>query len=207
MRKFFNHEGGVWKFFGRLGDLIMLNILFLICCAPIVTIGAAKTALYAVTKKMAKNEEGYIIRGFLSQFAENFKRSTAIWIIYVAACILPIADLYVCSLMGDSAFTTFCRSMMMLTLLVFTIVMLYALVLQSTFENTLKNTMKNGLLMGIGHFPQTLLILLVEFSPVVAVFLLGQYVGALFTLILTLWFALAAYINSFIFNKIFEKFM
>lgn len=207
MKKFFNYEGGVWKFFGRLGDLIMLNIMFLVCSAPIITIGASKTALYAVTKKMAKNEEGYIAREFFKQFRENFKRSTGIWLIYLAACIIPIIDLYACSLMGDSAFTTFCRTVMMITLLIFTTTMIYALVLQSTFENTLKNTLKNGLLMGIGHFPLTIVILLIEFSPFIAVFFLTQYIGTLMTAILGFWFALSALINSYIFNKIFEKYM
>lgn len=57
------------KFFGalsKLSDLVILNILFLACCLPIVTIGASITALYAVTKKMAEDREGYIFKGFLS---------------------------------------------------------------------------------------------------------------------------------------------
>lgn len=207
MKKFFDYEGGVWKFFGRLGDLIMLNIMFLVFSAPIITIGASKTALYAVTKKMAKNEEGYIAKEFLRYFKENFKRSTAIWLIYLVASIIPIIDLYACSFMGDGAFTTFCRTVMMITLLVFTITMIYALVLQSTFENTLKNTLKNGLLMGIGHFPLTISIVLIEFFPLIAIFFFTKYIGMLITITLGFGFALCALINSYIFNRIFEKYI
>lgn len=61
----FSIEG---KFFGtisRLGDLVILNILFLVCSIPIVTIGASITAMYSVTKKMAEEREGYIVRSFL----------------------------------------------------------------------------------------------------------------------------------------------
>lgn len=60
----FSIEG---KFFGtisRLGDLVILNILFLVCCIPIVTIGASITAMYSVTKKMTEDKEGYILKVF-----------------------------------------------------------------------------------------------------------------------------------------------
>ena len=60
----FNIDG---KFFGvlsRLADLVILNLLFLVCCIPVVTVGAAVTAMYSVTWKMAEEKEGYILKGF-----------------------------------------------------------------------------------------------------------------------------------------------
>ena len=42
---FFNLDSPVMRFLTKVADLIILNILFLICCIPIVTIGAASTAL------------------------------------------------------------------------------------------------------------------------------------------------------------------
>lgn len=207
MKKFFDHERGFWKVLGSLGDIIMLNIVFFVLCIPIVTIGAAKTALYAVTKKMAKNEEGYITREFFQQFKENFKTSTKIWLLYLVASIFPIYNLYACSLMDGGAFVTFCVSMMILTLVVINWTMIYALVLQSTFENTLKNTLKNALLMSVGHFPYSVVILIVELSPFLAVIFFTQYLAIEMPLIMCVWFALAAYINSHFFNKIFAKYM
>lgn len=48
------------KFFGalsKLADMVIINILFIICCIPVFTIGTAITALYSVTLKMAQNKE------------------------------------------------------------------------------------------------------------------------------------------------------
>ena len=42
----FNYDNPVWRFIGKLGDLIILNVLWLITSIPIVTIGASTTALY-----------------------------------------------------------------------------------------------------------------------------------------------------------------
>ena len=35
----FNYDNPVWRFIGKLGDLIVLNILWTICSIPIFTIG------------------------------------------------------------------------------------------------------------------------------------------------------------------------
>lgn len=207
MKKFFNYEGGVWKALGKIADLMVLNFIYIICCIPIFTMGAAKTAMYGVTKKMAKNEESYIIRNFFSQFKENFKKSTILWLIYIACSILPIIDLYVCFNMENNMYITFCEAVMILTLVTFNLILLYSMALLSTFENTLKNTIKNALIMAIGNFPLSVLILIINFSPYIAVLFFTSYLKFEVPLIIFIWFALAAFVNSFLFNRIFKKFM
>ena len=71
----------VMRAIGKIGDLICLNVLWLICCIPVITIGASTTALYTVMLRLVRNEEGYIFRGFFKAFKLNFKQSTIIWII------------------------------------------------------------------------------------------------------------------------------
>ena len=65
MGRLFDTDNIVWRFLGRVADLVILNFLFLLCSIPIVTIGASWTALYSVTLKAVKNEESYIAKGFL----------------------------------------------------------------------------------------------------------------------------------------------
>lgn len=50
----FNYDNPVWRFIGKLGDLILLNLLWLICCIPVFTAGAATTAVYYVTLKLVR---------------------------------------------------------------------------------------------------------------------------------------------------------
>ena len=80
MSNFFNMDNGLFRALGKLADLMLLNILFLVCSLPIFTIGASFTAMYYVTLKLAENEEGYIARGFLKSFKQNFKQATIIWL-------------------------------------------------------------------------------------------------------------------------------
>ena len=51
-------DNGFFRTLGKLADLMILNILFIVCSIPIFTIGASLTAMYYVTLKMAENEDG-----------------------------------------------------------------------------------------------------------------------------------------------------
>ena len=55
MDRIFNMDNKFFTFMGKAADLILLNIIFLICCLPVVTIGASVTAMYYVTLKMVRN--------------------------------------------------------------------------------------------------------------------------------------------------------
>ena len=97
MDRLFNMDNKFFTVMGRVADLIMLNVVFLICCLPIVTIGASLTALHYVTLKMARNEESYIIRSFFKSFKQNFKQATVINLIMLAvpvSAVHPAEDGY-----------------------------------------------------------------------------------------------------------------
>ena len=60
MRNLLNPDNPVMNFITRVVYAVWLNILWFVCSIPIVTAGASTTALFYVTLKMVKNEEGNI---------------------------------------------------------------------------------------------------------------------------------------------------
>ena len=42
---FFNMDGPIFRFLNKMADLCILNLIFMICCLPVITIGASLTAL------------------------------------------------------------------------------------------------------------------------------------------------------------------
>lgn len=199
------------KFFGilsHLGDLVILNILFLVCCIPVFTIGASVSAMYTITKKMAADEEGYIFKGFFKAFKENFRQSTVIWVILLVCAMIISVDLYICSnFMKEGLAQTFAKGFMLLALLLVFFMMLYALTLQCTFENTVKNTLKNAFLLSLGHALWSVLMVTLALSPFIALLYFGEYFGMELLAMLLIWFSGMAYINSFILNRIYKKYM
>ena len=49
LASFFNYDNPVWRFIGKFFDVMVLNLLWVICSIPIFTIGASTTAVYYVT--------------------------------------------------------------------------------------------------------------------------------------------------------------
>ena len=78
MGNFFSMDSKFFTFMGKVADLMILNVLCIICCIPIVTAGPAITAMFYVTLKMVRNEESYIVKGFFKSFKENLKQGILI---------------------------------------------------------------------------------------------------------------------------------
>ena len=78
---FFSENSKFMQFMGRLVDVLLLNLLWLVFCLPLVTIGAATVAAFSVTLKMVDDEEGYIARNFVKAFRDNFRKSTIVWLL------------------------------------------------------------------------------------------------------------------------------
>lgn len=71
---------------GKAFDLAVLNVLFIVTCIPVFTIGTAVTSLYQVMLKLVKDEEGSIVKGYFGAFKENFKKATL--------CFIPISMVF-----------------------------------------------------------------------------------------------------------------
>ena len=76
MGRIFSLDSPLFSFLNKVADLILLNILTMICCLPIITIGASMTALHYVVLKMVRDEESYIVRSYFKSFRQNFKQAT-----------------------------------------------------------------------------------------------------------------------------------
>lgn len=208
MSRAFNFEGPVFTFLSRLADLFWLNLLFIVCCIPVITIGAATTALYYVTLKMAKDEEGYITRSYFKSFKENFKQATVIWIGFLVVGMIMITDLRIVNggntaeILSSPALGNVIMVAVFLMGIVILMVGMYIFPILAQFDNTIKNTAKNAFLISIRHLPYTIAMLFITAIPVVLIW----FFPALFILVLVM-FSATAYFNSKLFNKIFVLYM
>lgn len=162
----FDADGRLARFLNALGNLIVLNILTLICSLPIITIGTSMTALYTMTMRMARNEESSIIRGYFRAFHNNFKQSTIFWGIGGGLIVFMLFDIWLLqSVKGN--FGLAYRLLLFVIVLLFGMELIHIFAVQARFENTMKNTAKNALLFCVGHFPQAILMLTVTLLPVI----------------------------------------
>ena len=191
---------------GRLCDLIILNLLFIICSLPIVTIGASTAAMYTVMLKLVRDEEGYILKGFLVAFAQNFKKGTIAWLILFVVNASVYFNIYLSSIMDAPTMGIVFLVIFMIFAMVLLCSSLYVFPLIARFENPLKNTFKNAFLLSIGRLPFTVLLLLIHVVPVILPFFqehLFAY-GILFWLLVG--FSAVSWMSSKVLRKVFEVF-
>ena len=157
MGKIFDMDGSVIRALTRLADLAIINVLWLLCCIPVVTAGAATTAMFSLTLKMVKNEETYIFRSYLKAFKNNFKQSTIVWGILLVLMMVLGADAYImCN--WNSSLRYPMLTLVIGAALVILFIGLYIFALIAKFENTVPEYFKNALLMSVRHLPYTIIL-------------------------------------------------
>lgn len=207
MKLVLNPNNKFFTFMTKVADLIILNLLFLLCSLPIFTIGAALSSMYSVTMKQAKGDEPSVIKEFFKAMTVNFKSSTIIWVINLLVFMVIYFDLYFVEGILHSSLGDFLRiSFLTLSLILF-IISSYTFPMVAKFYNSTGNYLKNSFLMALKDLPYTFLIVFINLIPLAA-FLIGSFIlGFSIYLYLLIGFALSAYINSFAFNKIFDKYI
>ncbi len=150
MRQLIDPDSPVMRMITKITTTVYLNILWFICCIPVVTAGASTTALFYVSQKMVRDEEGSITRSFFRSFKENFKQATVIWLILLAIGILLGVDGYVLYHMRfQNAFWTVLTAIFLVALAAYIIELMYIFPLLAHFENTTKEMFKNAIMIGM----------------------------------------------------------
>ena len=205
MHGLFNLDNPFLQFLSRVCDLIILNLLFILTCIPIITIGASLSALYTIALKMVRNEESYIAKGYFKAFASNFKQSTVLWLISIVLFLFFRYDYIIASSQNTGMFRII-QVMLLMVILVFAAAFLYVFPVASHFVCTLKQVIKNSFLMSIGHLPYTLILFaiygLIWFVMTYSVKTLGLVIG----ISMICGFSVTAYVTCIIFSKIFKKY-
>ena len=205
----FNYDNPVWRFIGKLGDLILLNLLWTVCSIPVITIGASTTAVYYVTLKMVRDENDSTVRSFFHSFKDNFKQATAIWAIFLAVGLILAFDIWF-FVTGQAPVPGIAGNLMtaisggMAILYLFTYI--YVFPIQARFYNPVKYTIRNAFIMSIRHLFQTVGIVCMDILIVFGAIASLLYMPQIFALFILFGMPLMAFANSYLFVPIFKRY-
>lgn len=193
------------QYFSRLYDLAVLNLLFLLCCVPIVTIGAANCALYTVCFRMDTEREEGIFRSFFRAFRGNFRQGTILWLIlalFGGACVV---NLMLFSQMGGLMQLPW--ALFAVLLAVDCMLFAYVFPIMSLFHSSNKDCLKNALLLSFGYLPRTLALCILNIFPwAILIMNLYAFLNMAFAWVF-LYFSAAAYVNSRILKAVFAPYL
>ena len=197
MNCFFDADKPLMRALTVVADLILLNILTILCSLPIVTAGAAVTSMYYVAIRIIRNEDGSMLKDYFRAFRSNFKKATIAWLLLLVTAAL----LYVDYIAAEIYIPVLCAGIGAIAVIVLTIA-LYAFALLARYENTLPGTLKNAVALAIGYFPRTLAmaVFVIAFWMLAVYFI--QY-GA--PILLMFGLSLPCYVCVLLMNGMFDK--
>ena len=204
MEKLFHPENPVIIFLGRVCDLMLLSVLFTLSCSTIVLAGAAVTALYSMTLKMERGEEGETAKGFFRALFGSFLQS-------VPGSVLLFLDTALLMLMrsspsGDiSAFLSYAFALLSIAAILLTAWLGWLFPLQARFENSFRRHSKNAAILALSNLPVTCLLTLINLLPFISLLIFPGSLGELIAFWVIFGFGGVAYVNSFYLRRTFDR--
>ena len=194
-------------FLTRFADIMILNILFLVTCLPVITMGVAWTSMYYVALKIIqdeKNEEISVLKSYFHSFKQNLLQGIEIWVLALLFGSILLLDVRIIAGMEAQTLRT------VLFVATGTVVLLFVLTLQfvfpylSRFSTKFLTTIKNAALMTIAQFPRAILMIVIT-AVAVWLTLLNKYTiytGIFFWM--SVGFSTIALIKTKMFVRIFK---
>lgn len=198
--KFLELDSPLMQGLNKLGDLLWLNVLTLVCCIPIVTIGPSLTAMHYIALKIARNEEGYITRDFFKSFRRNLKQGIIIGLILIFVLVVMAGDFLIINYSGLE-FNGIIRSILLAIFFLVMFAAMFVFPVLAKFDNTVFNTIKNAFLIGIAQLPKTILMMVLFAVPP----LLFVFVPQIIPIVFMFGLSLPAWASAKLYNKYFRK--
>ena len=201
MKKLFSHDSNIIQSLILMFNLMLLNVLWLLLCVPVITAGAATTAMYYTLYQYVNDGSEAVLKPFFKTFIKDFKQSTVYWLI-----MLVIGFVLWCDISFLSTYTQlrFLWILLGILLFLYAIALTHGFAILGRFNTTLKTAFKSCYLIALTNFWRSLLILIISAAPVLIIIFMPYQVLKTLPLWIGIAFAAVFYINARLFIKSFE---
>ena len=197
MKKIFKSDSPIMRALTIAADLLILNLLTMVLCIPIITMGPAVTAMNDIVIHIVRGEEGYTVKPYFQSFKANFKQGMILGLIPVAAAGILYLDY-----LAAQMYIPIMRAPIIAIGVIILAIAFYAFGMLARYENTLRGTMKNAAMLAVGNFPRTLFMIVCA----VGLWLICIHFYQFGIPILLLFgLSLPCYVNILLLNGVFRK--
>ena len=206
----FEVNGPLWRFLSSLFDMIVLHILWLICCIPIITIGPATTAAhYVAMKKIVKDEGRNVWSLFFKSFRENLKQGIILGVIFTVIGLLLGLDFYLClyKLEEGNMFNLVMFSALGFLTIIYLVLMIYLWAVLARFVNSPLQTVKNAFFIAMSNLRDTSILLASDILIAVAAVVSMAFIPQLAVLFTIFGVPLFFVVNSLRLTRILDRYV
>lgn len=204
MKGIFNFESPLVQKLTLVADLILINLLWLICSIPVITVGAATAAMHAVIFQQITETNSAVVAPFFKAFIKNFKQSTLLWLPVLIACLTLVFDGSYLIAAGSGEFHLLWTAFFVVLLLV-GVVVAYGFPQIARYVNSLRTIITNSFFLFLMHFFPSLFVVLLNGLPWALLFFFPNIFMSTSIFWILMGMSLITYINDRILLGIFKK--
>lgn len=188
----------------KLAECMILSLLWIVFSLPVITFGAATSALYYCAVKVVRKDEGSALKDFWHAFKSNLNQSTLVVLLTFTIGVLIVT-------IGSAVYAAVPQANTLKNIYVMYIIlaafgiawMHYIFSYIARFEAPLKTVLKNSLIICLMNLPSSLAMVIL-FVAVVAVFILTAPASGVSLFLLP---AIYALVTSFLLERVYRKYM
>lgn len=204
MGRLFAPNSPVMRFLSNMADLIALNLVWLICCVPVITIGPSCAAMCYVVRRISDGEAPAILQTFFRAFRENFKQGVALFLILLIPLCMAASYLLMAA-SGGLEHILLLKYLCCLAVAIICVVCSYVYPLLAHFDNTVINTLKNAFLLPLGNPFLALVVTALNLLPVLGLLVNSGLMLRIGFFWLVIGCSLTALVNEKMLGRFFQK--
>lgn len=154
----------------KIINFLLLNILWVVCSIPLVTIGASTCAAFYVSLKMVNEEEVSVVKMFFKAFKQDFMQGT-IMLCITSPCTALCFFMWRTLIKSGEMNLLFILGAFIVTL-VLIILNFYSYALIARYTNSIKNIIRNSAGLTVQHFKTTMLTIVVVAAEIAIMFVI-----------------------------------
>ncbi len=197
----FNLSSPLMDFLTTTAQYIALNVVFIICCIPIVTIGPALAALYQVIMRETRGEYGYLMRKYFQHFKEMFLQSFLTFLSLGLIVLLLLFNVGFWNAM-EGILANIIIVLVYIMLLAVACTFIYVFPLMARFKNNFLQTIKNALYIALTNPVDTIMLVVIHTLVIAILYFFPS--SQIFMLFVGFCFIISC--NSYILQRVFKKY-
>ena len=201
----FDTDNFLMRFCEKVLDIVTVNLLFVVSCLPIVTIGVAKISLYQTIFEVKSSRRVPVFKTYMRAFKQNLKLGLQLGLLELGIFLISVVDLSL--FWGQTGLGFQLIKASCLGILIFlTLVMLASYPIAARYDLTWKEVLQKGLLLVSFNFVWFFLMLAIILLIIMLLYLSGFTLVLGGSAFLLFGFGLLAFCQAGLMEKLFAKY-
>lgn len=201
MKKRMNIDNPFFAFMGRLADIVIVNLLFILCSLPVITAGASIAAMYQTIKEMRGENFVSSFYSFTRAFRRILKKSILLWILELVSGGILVFDLMFVAGAGNTIFWRVSGMVLGSIFFIWNLLFCFLFPAGVFAGRNWKDAIFRSLYLAVRNFPYALGMVVLNLIPGICIVLGEAFIGLVTPIYLAVGFGLTAYLNTMLLER------